>query len=144
MRREQHRLGVMGSGTRVRPGEGQPPCRHPGPTRCVFQVFGDTWPFNGIQPVFNVVPSVLSGRQRACNACRSVHNCISRMGCEMPSHNTVTATIDYQYLATAMSRLTDDSASNLEKGTQPKWDFKTETFPDWQIRLRYGQSHMTS
>ena len=24
---------------------------------------------------------------RACNACRSVHNRISCMGCEMPSHN---------------------------------------------------------
>ena len=32
---------------------------------------------------------------------------------------SVTATIDYHSLATAMSRL-DDSASNLEKGTQPK------------------------
>ena len=42
----------------------------------------------------------------------------------------VTATIDYHSLATAMSRLNDDSASNLEKGTQPKWDFKTETFVD--------------
>ena len=25
---------------------------------------------------------------RACNACGSVHNCINRMGYEMPSHNT--------------------------------------------------------
>ena len=33
---------------------------------------------------------------------------------------SVTATNDYQSLATAMSRLNDDSASNLEKGTQPK------------------------
>ena len=30
----------------------------------------------------------MHARLRACNACRSVHNCISRMGCETPSHNT--------------------------------------------------------
>ena len=30
----------------------------------------------------------MHARLTACNACRSVHNCISRMGCEMPSHNT--------------------------------------------------------
>ena len=41
---------------------------------------------------------------------------------------SITATIDYHSLATAMSRLNDDGASKLEKGTQPKWDFKTETF----------------
>ena len=39
---------------------------------------------------------------------------------------SVTATNDYYAPATAMSRLNDDSASNLEKGTQPKWDFKTD------------------
>ena len=35
---------------------------------------------------------------------------------------SVTATIDYHSLATAMSRINDNSANNLEKGTQPKWD----------------------
>ena len=30
----------------------------------------------------------MHARLRVCNVCRSVHNCISRMGCEMPSHNT--------------------------------------------------------
>ena len=30
---------------------------------------------------------------RACNACRSVHNCISHMGFEMPSHNSRYATL---------------------------------------------------
>ena len=34
-----------------------------------------------------------------------------------------------------MSRLNDDSASNLEKGTQPKWDLKTETIVDWQHKV---------
>ena len=55
---------------------------------------------------------------------------------------SVTATIDYHSLATAMSRLNDDSASNLEKGTQPKWDFKTETFVDWQHKVEtWADSH---
>ena len=55
---------------------------------------------------------------------------------------SVTATIDYHSLATAMSRLNDDSASNLEKGTQPKWDFKTETFFDWQHKVEiWTDSH---
>ena len=49
---------------------------------------------------------------------------------------SVTTTIDYHSLATAMSRLNDDSASNLEKSTQPKWDFKTETFVDWQHKVK--------
>ena len=40
---------------------------------------------------------------------------------------SVTASIDYHSLATTISRLNDDSASNSEKGTQPKWDFKVET-----------------
>ena len=41
-----------------------------------------------------------------------------------------------------MSRLNDDSASNLEKGTQPKWDFKTETFVDWQHKVEiWANSH---
>ena len=41
-----------------------------------------------------------------------------------------------------MSRLNDDNASNLEKGTQPKWDFKTETFVDWQHKVEiWADSH---
>ena len=47
----------------------------------------------------------------------------------------MTAFIDYHSLVTAMSRLNDDSARNLVKGTQPKWDFKTETFVDWQNKV---------
>ena len=43
---------------------------------------------------------------------------------------SMTASIDYHSLATAMSRLHDDSANNIEKATQPKWDFKVETFVD--------------
>ena len=34
-----------------------------------------------------------------------------------------------------MSRLNDDSAGNIEKGLQPKWDFKVETFVDWQNKV---------
>ena len=56
---------------------------------------------------------------------------------------SVTATIDYQSLATAMSRINDDSASNLEKGAQPNWDFKQETFIDyWQHKVEiWAESH---
>ena len=55
---------------------------------------------------------------------------------------SVTATIDYHSLATAMSRLNDDSASNLEKGTQPEWEFETETFVDWQHKVEtWADSH---
>ena len=43
-----------------------------------------------------------------------------------------------------MSRLNDDSFSNLEKGTQPEWDFKTETFADWQHKVEiWADSHDT-
>ena len=41
-----------------------------------------------------------------------------------------------------MSRLNDDSASNIEKGTQPKWDFNVETFVDWQNNVEiWAESH---
>ena len=41
-----------------------------------------------------------------------------------------------------MSRLNDDNASNLEKGTQPKWEIKTETFVDWQHKVEiWADSH---
>ena len=48
---------------------------------------------------------------------------------------SVTGIIDYHTLATAMSHIHDKSASNLEKRTQPKWDFKSETFVDWQHKV---------
>ena len=55
---------------------------------------------------------------------------------------SATASIDYHSLATAMSRLNDDSASNIEKGLQPKWDFKVETFVDWQNKVDiWADSH---
>ena len=55
---------------------------------------------------------------------------------------SVTAIIDYHSLATAMSRQNDDSASNLEKGIQPKWDITTETFVDWQHKVEiWADSH---
>ena len=47
----------------------------------------------------------------------------------------MTASIDYHSLATAMSRLNDNSARNIEKGTQPKLDFKSGTFVDWQRKV---------
>ena len=54
----------------------------------------------------------------------------------------MTATMNYHSLATPMSRINDDSASNLEKGTQPKRDFKTETFVNWQHKVEmWADSH---
>ena len=34
-----------------------------------------------------------------------------------------------------MSRLNDNSASNVEKGTQPKRHFERETSVDWQLKV---------
>ena len=48
---------------------------------------------------------------------------------------SVTVTIGYESLAIAMSRINEDSASNLEKGTQPKRNFKIETFVDWEHKV---------
>ena len=43
-----------------------------------------------------------------------------------------------------MSRLNDGSASNIEKGLQPKCDFKTETFVDWHYKVEiWAESHGT-
>ena len=54
----------------------------------------------------------------------------------------MTASINYHSLATAMTRLNDNSVSNIEKGTQPKWDFKVETFFDWQNQVEIlAESH---
>ena len=55
---------------------------------------------------------------------------------------SVTVIIDYNSLATATSRLNDDSASNVEKGTQPKWDLKNETIVEWQHMVEiWADSH---
>ena len=55
---------------------------------------------------------------------------------------SVNATIDYHSRGTAMSRLNDDSASNLKKEPQPKWDFKTETFVDRRHKVEiWADSH---
>ena len=41
-----------------------------------------------------------------------------------------------------MSRLNDDSASNVEKRTRTKWYFKTKTFVDWQHKVEiWAESH---
>ena len=55
---------------------------------------------------------------------------------------SVTATNDCHSLATAMSRINDNNASNLEKGTHPKWDCQHETFVDWQHKVEiWAESH---
>ena len=55
---------------------------------------------------------------------------------------SATASIDYHSLVAGMSRLNDDSARNIKKGLQPKWDFKVETFFDWQNTVDiWAESH---
>ena len=54
----------------------------------------------------------------------------------------MTATIDYSSLVTAMSHLNGDSANNLEKDAQPKWDFYNETYVDWLHKVEiWSDSH---
>ena len=95
----------------------------------------------------NIVNPPYAGRQGAVTRYRSTISAMAQAAAATPAAaaqaaaatpaptaihgaQSVTATIDYHSLATAMSRLNDDSASNLEKGSQPKWDFQTETFAD--------------
>ena len=48
---------------------------------------------------------------------------------------SITATINHTSLATAMSRMKDNSAGNHDKGVQPKWDFKVEACTDFQHKV---------
>ena len=57
---------------------------------------------------------------------------------------SVAATIDYHSLATAMSRLNDDSASNLERALSPSGTLRLRHLLTSSIRLRYGQIRMIS
>ena len=67
---------------------------------------------------------------------------VSRAQAASQGAQCVTASIDYHSLATAISRLNDGSTSIIEKGTQPKWDFKVGTFVDWQNKVEiWAESH---
>ena len=55
---------------------------------------------------------------------------------------SATTSIDYHSLATAMSRLNDDSAINIEKGTQPSGISKLTRLLTGRIRLTHGLSRM--
>ena len=58
------------------------------------------------------------------------------------SVQSITATIDHMSLATAMSRMNENSAGNLDKGVQPKWDFKVEPWTDFQHKVEiWAASH---
>ena len=87
--------------------------------------------------------STVDALAQAAAAAAAAQAAANRAQAASQGAQSATASIDYHSLATAMSRLNDDSASNIEKGTQPNWDFKVETFVDWQNKLRYGLSHMT-
>ena len=58
------------------------------------------------------------------------------------SVQSITATTDYMSLATAMLRMNANSAGNVDKGVQPKWDFKIETWTDFQHKVEiWAASH---
>ena len=58
------------------------------------------------------------------------------------SLQSITATIDHMSLATAMSRMNENSAGSLDKGVQPKWDFKVEAWTDFQHKVEiWAASH---
>ena len=45
-------------------------------------------------------------------------------------------------LATAMSHMNENCAGNLDKGVQPKWDFKVEPWTDFQHKVEiWAASH---
>ena len=79
---------------------------------------------------------------QAAAAAATAHAAANRAQAASQEAQSATASIDYHSLATAMSRLNDDSASNIEEGTQPKWGFKVETFVDWQNKVEiWAESH---
>ena len=69
---------------------------------------------------------------QATAAAAAVQAAVNRAPAASQGAQSTPASTDYHSLATAMSRLNDDTAINIEKGTLPQWDFKTETFVDWQ------------
>ena len=79
--------------------------------------------------------STAGAMAQAAAAAAAVQAAVTRAQGASQGAEFVTASIDYHSLATAMSRLNDDSASNIEKGTQPKWDFEVEAFVDWQNKV---------
>ena len=55
---------------------------------------------------------------------------------------SIAATIDHITLAIAMSRMNENSAGNINKGVQPKWDFKVEPWTDFQHKVEiWAVSH---
>ena len=58
------------------------------------------------------------------------------------SVQSITTTIDNVSLVTAMSRMNDSSAGNLDKGVQPRWDFKGAPWTDFQHKVEiWATSH---
>ena len=79
--------------------------------------------------------SAVDALAQAAAAAAAAQAAANRAQAASQGAQSATASIDYHSLATAMSRLNDDSASNIEKGTQPKWDFKGETFVEGLVQL---------
>ena len=58
------------------------------------------------------------------------------------SVQSITAMIDHMSLTTAMSRMNENSAGNLDKGVQPKWDFKVESWTGFRQKVEiWAASH---
>ena len=55
----------------------------------------------------------------------------SRSASPSSSVQSIAATIYCMSLATAMSRMKENSAGNLDKGVQAKWDFQVELWTDF-------------
>ena len=68
--------------------------------------------------------STVDAMVQAATAAAAAQAAANRAQAASQGAQSATASIHYHSLATAMSRLNDDSASNIEKGLQPKWDFK--------------------
>ena len=99
-------------------------------------------PHNGRQGPTTRQQSTADAIAQAAAAAAAMQAAANRALAASQGAQSASASIDYHSLATAMSRLNDDSASNIEKGLQPKWDFKVETFVDWQNKLDiWAESH---
>ena len=88
--------------------------------RCCRMIGGDSQNPDGTTPTpEDIADSTGDAGQRRTRS-------QSRNAGPSDSVQSITATIDHMSLATVMSRMNENSAENLDKGVQPKWDFKPE------------------
>ena len=75
---------------------------------------------------------------RACNACRSVHNCISRMGCEMPSHN-IGCLCNHTQRCTSTVALHEVCQETIRHIVQALWSLLSSYFTMLVGSVQYGR-----